>query len=213
MRDDAIQRTGPCAAGGASALEELLAQLQACCSGWGEVESEPGGPGGLRAVWDGLTHHPDLETGWGSSLGLHLGWSACRLPPTHPGLLGAQPLRVEKASPGGWTVLMTAPFHRGVLRPAADHGLTSRCAHLCGPGAGGPPWAVPGGRAGDARLGGGWPHRSGSVSRRTSPAIRPGPGTGLQDRVRRGQRPSRGPRVVAGVWASLAAPPLPQARL
>lgn len=70
------------AAGGASVLDELLARLQACCSGWGEVESEPGGPGGLRAVWDGLTHHPERETRWGSSLGLHLGWSTCCLPPT-----------------------------------------------------------------------------------------------------------------------------------
>ena len=83
------------AAGGASVLDELLARLQACCSGWGEVESEPGGPGGLRAVWDGLTHHPERETRWGSSLGLpsrleHL------LPPTHPGLLGARPSKVEK---------------------------------------------------------------------------------------------------------------------
>lgn len=63
-----------------------------------------------------------------------------RLPPlTHLGLLGAWPSKVEKASPGGWTVPTMAPFHGGVLRPAAGHGLPSQCAHLCGPGAGGAP--------------------------------------------------------------------------
>lgn len=38
-------------------------------------------------------------------------------------------------------------------------------------------------KAGDTRFGGGWPHHSGSVSRRTSPARGPRPETGLQARV------------------------------
>lgn len=63
----------------------------------------------------------------------------CLPPPTHPGLLGARPSKVEKASPGGRTVPTTAPFHGGILRPAAGHGLPSQCAHFCGLGAGGAP--------------------------------------------------------------------------
>lgn len=39
---DPLAAPDPFAAGGAPALDKLLAQLQARCSGWGEVESEPG---------------------------------------------------------------------------------------------------------------------------------------------------------------------------
>lgn len=117
-----------------------------------------------------------------------------RLPPlTHPGLLGARPSKVEKASPGRWTVPTMSPFHGGVLRPAAGQGFPVSVPTSVGLGQEGlleqcqegrleTPGSVEGARI------------TGSVSRRRSPARGPRPGTGLQARV-----PAGGPRWPLGL--------------
>lgn len=110
------------AAGGASVLDELLWPGCRPAARVGEVESEPGGPGGLRRHGMVSPTTWSRETRWGSSLGLHLGWSAL-LPPTHPGLLGARPSKVEKPVQAGQDGPHDGPISR---RPGSVEGGHAR---------------------------------------------------------------------------------------
>lgn len=98
-------------------LDELLAWLQLLGMGrWRGAW----GPSGLRAGM-GWSHPPP---GPGDQVGQQPGppsrLSACCLP-THPGLLGARPSKVEKPVQAGGRVPMMAPFHGGQAREGGPH--------------------------------------------------------------------------------------------
>lgn len=100
-------------------LDELLARLQACCSGWGEVESEP------KQVVSGAAYGMVSPTTWnGDQVGQQPGPPSRleRLLPPPTQACWARPSEGGEASPGRWTGPHDGPISR---RPGSVEGGAS----------------------------------------------------------------------------------------